>query len=156
MVEKLTSKRFNDIWHVVDMMCLDIGEEIPFEEGGVRPEFSLRIQCQWRFIRDDEILLASRDMYEPADPEAPDAWYEDHSDGTVDDATLFVSGLPDFRVIMADSRVSSAGVSPLGDLKISFSNGVYFESFTPCSRKDEFWRAIDFHTRDHLVVFDAP
>ena len=155
MIEKLIGKRFDTIWHVLDMLCINLGETLCIDVGE-RPEFSVRVQCQWRFRKDSEILLASRDMYKPADPDAPDSWYDEHRDGQVDDATLFVSRIPDFCESMTDSSVSSASVSPLGDLRIAFTNDVVFESFTPGSRKEEFWRAIDFQTREHFVMFDIP
>ena len=154
MIEQLIGKRFNSIWCAADMLCLDVGDEIHIEDADVA-EFSLHIQCPWRFVRESEILLASRDMYEPADPGAPDSWYDEHADGRVDEATLLVSGLPAFHKKMAGCGVSAAFVSPLGDLKIEFSNGVRFETFAPCSRKGEFWRVIDFRTGVHFIAFDA-
>jgi hypothetical protein len=153
MVEQLTGRRFYNIWAIADMLCLDIGEEI--DAGGAPvAEFSLHLQCPWRFTSGPEVLMASLDMYAPEDPDAPDAWYNDHAGGAVDDTTLFFARIPSLRERMAGCLVSTAAVSPLGDLAIGFTNGVRFETFTPCSRRGEFWRAIDFRTGAHSVVFD--
>lgn len=154
MIEKLIGKRFNRISYAADMLCLGVGDDVEYKMNDHRPEFSIHVQCQWRFVRGGEIILASRDMYEPANPNAPNSWYDDYFNGLSNDESLFVESIPDFHKKMQGSEVLKTEISILGDLKIEFSYGIYFESFIPCSRKGEFWRAIDFKTGEHFLIYD--
>ena len=62
MLSKLINKPFNCISRAVDMLCLFLGDDYDFTSTNGRTvkvaEFSLHLQTQWRFRKDNTILLA--------------------------------------------------------------------------------------------------
>lgn len=120
------------------------------------PAYSIHFQAPWRFSREGTILLASRDIYEPFVPDAvSEDWAYDLVGRPAEEGSLFDTLVPEFSRRMAGSTVIFCRVSPLGDLKLEFSNGVRFQSFTPDSRKCEVWRLVDYITGEHLITFET-
>lgn len=166
---ELMGKRFNSIFRVTDMLCLNIGENIDFRltyerkrndkkilQNRIvkRPEFSFHIQSQWRFVKDEKIMLASRDIYEPFSPDVPNDWDWDIFDRSKEESSVFDAVRNNVNSRLEPCSVKECGCSPIGDLKIIFSDGTLFETFTSASKKDEEWRLIDFRNNTHYVVFD--
>ena len=81
MLSKLINKPFNCISRAVDMLCLFLGDDYDFTSTNGRTvkvaEFSLHLQTQWRFRKDNTILLASRDIYEPYNKDVAEDWAYD-------------------------------------------------------------------------------
>ena len=72
MVEKkLINKDLTGLYRASGMLCLQIGDTILIDsrKGGKEesPEYRIHFQCQWRFEKNGEILLASHDFYNPYD-----------------------------------------------------------------------------------------
>lgn len=166
---ELVGKRFNSIFRVTDMLCLNIGENIDFRltydrrrtdknilQNRIvkRPEFSFHAQTTWRFVRDGKILLASRDIYEPFSPNVPDGWDWDIFGRSKEESSVFDAVRNDVNSRLEPCSIKECSCSPIGDLKIIFSDGTLFETFASASKKDEEWRLIDFRNDNHYVVFD--
>lgn len=164
-LQGIVGKAFSGIWRAADMLVLDLGGDVsifaPYDpEDAVRAECSLRFMCQWRFILEGRILLASRDIYLPYNPEldADADWEYDLSGRPDAQSSIFDVQRREVEQRLRECTVSAAGVNEMGDLRIVFSNGAVFESFTPSSRADEFWRMIRFYPdreAEHIVVFDT-
>ena len=81
MLSKLINKPFNCISRAVDMLCLFLGDDYDITSTDGRTvkvaEFSLHLQTQWRFRKDNTILLASRDIYEPYSKDVAEDWEYD-------------------------------------------------------------------------------
>lgn len=164
-LQEIVGKSFSGIWRAVDMLALDLGGEVsifePYDpEDTLRAEFSLRFMCQWRFIMEGRILLASRDIYVPYDPEleADTEWEYDLTGRPDAQSSIFDVQRRAVEQRLQDCTVSAASVNEMGDLRIAFSNGAVFESFTPSSRADEFWRMIRFYPdrkAEHIVFFET-
>ena len=142
------------------MLCFNLGNDLrddEGDEGDVIPEYSFHIQTSWRFVKDDVILLASRDIYLPQD-ESLDKWYYDYDEQSSQEeitatSSIFDVAAHDFEKHFENATVKSFDISPLGDLRIDFTNGVYFETFTPSARKCEEWRFLPPGEEKHLVIF---
>lgn len=158
ITEKLIGSKFNGIFRCVDMLCFNLGRDVKDKNGDFVPEFSLHIQTQWRFTKDDKILLASRDIYLPYNTEIDESEWKFDTTGRADDeSSIFDVIQKSFHTHFLNAAVSSARVSHIGDLRIAFSNGIVFETFTPSMRKDEFWRLIclgENREDEHFVVFE--
>lgn len=159
-VKRIIGSKFNSITRCVDMLLLNFGEDIKVDEldGDICPKFSFHIQTQWRFIKENKILLASRDIYIPFNSEIDECEWEYDIGGRADDeSSIFDVTQKTFNESFIDAVVSSAEINQIGDLKIVFSNGIIFETFTPSSRKDEFYRLICFQEKEeeseHFIVF---
>jgi hypothetical protein len=141
------------------MLCFNLGNDVQDDDGYDIPEYRFDIQTSWRFVKENEILLASRDIYLPQDESLDNGYYDYEENSTQEKITatssIFDVAMHDFDKYFKEAIVKSFEISPLGDLRIDFSNGVYFETFTPSARKCEEWRFIPPGEEDHLVVFDV-
>ena len=158
ITEKLVGSKFNGIFRCVDMLCFNLGEDVRDKNGASVPEFSFHAQTQWRFVKEDEILLASRDIYVPYNTRIDESeWMYDIVGRADDESSIFDVIQKSFHEHFLNAAVSSARVSRVGDLQVTFSNGIVFETFTPSMRKDEFWRLIyigENRENEHFVVFE--
>ena len=159
-MNELIGKRFHSMFRCMDMLCLNFGESLVLDilgNGKEREvsEFSFHIQTQWRLIGDGAILLASRDIYHPFDENVPEDWDYDVFGRPKAEGSIFDALCGEVSALLAQATVIDCAVTKLGDLSIRFSCGAFFETFTPASRKEEFWRFINFKTREHRVVFDV-
>ena len=159
MFDKIVGKRFNRISRCIDMLCIWVAENIMVkfnhkEEECERAEFAFHIQTQWRFVKNDTLLLGSRDIYIPFCDNVPDDWEYDIVDRSREESSVFDVKKHDLEKLLENQFVTGYEMSKLGDLKIMFSDGTYFELFIPTSVKDEEWRFIDFKQDIHIAVFN--
>ena len=157
MLFKLINKPFNCISRVVDMLCLFLGDDYDFTSADGRTvrvaEFSLHLQTQWRFREDSNILLASRDIYEPYCENVPKDWRYDLIGRPDELSSIFDVRAKALRAKMQGAVVTECRLSAVNDMVISFSNGVFFEQFIPASQKDEEWRLIDYKSGEHIICY---
>ena len=157
-MKRITGAKFHSIRRCVDMLCFCLGNEIKDDEGCTCAEYALHIQTSWRFVKGDVILLASRDIYLPQDEALDNGEYDFEEQSTQKEITatssIFDVSMHDFEKHFENATVKSFDISPLGDLRIDFTNGVYFETFTPSARKIEEWRFLPPGEEDHFVIFD--
>lgn len=158
MLSKLINKPFNCISRTVDMLCLFLGYDYDFTSTDGRTvkvaEFSLHLQTQWRFRKDDTILLASRDIYEPYRKEVAEDWEYDIIGRADNESSVFDVLAKSFSIEMQNAIVTECHLSKTKDITIRFSNGVVFEQFTPASQRCEEWRLIDYKNNLHTICYD--
>ena len=156
-VNRIIGKQFHSIFRVADMLCLNFGTDLQIEwneKKRIVPEYSFHIQTQWRFIRNDTIILASRDIYKPYSNQVPDDWEYDQFGRSDEESNIFDVLREEICNCLNGCVVTKCDYTVLGDLTITFSDGTLFETFTPSSRKEEFWRLLDYINNEHLVVFE--
>lgn len=158
MLSKLINKSFNCISRAMDMLCLFLGDDYDFTSSDGKTvkvaEFSLHFQTQWRFRKDDTILLASRDIYEPYCKDVADDWEYDIIGRPDCESSIFDVFSKGFSAKMKDTIVTECHISKTSDITIRFSNDVVFEQFTPSSQKCEEWRLIDYKNNLHTICYD--
>lgn len=157
MLECLLNKKFNCISRAADMLCLFIGDDYTFVSRGREinvADFSLHIQTQWRFTKDDAIILGSHDIYEPYSHSVSDNWEYDIFGRKDEESSIFDVTAKTLNVTMSNAVVSNITISIFGDIRIVFSNGVLFETFILASRKAEQWRLIDYKAQAHTIFYD--
>lgn len=158
MLSKLINKPFNCISRAVDMLCLFLGDDYDFTCADGRTvkvaEFSLHLQTQWRFRKNNTILLASRDIYEPHSKEVGEDWEYDIMGRLDCESSVFDVLAKSFSIKMQDAIITECHLSETNDITIRFSNGVIFEQFTPASQKCEEWHLIDYKNDLHTICYD--
>ena len=158
-MKRIIGAKFHSIRRVVDMLCFNLGNKIKDDEGHTYSEYAFHIQTSWRFVKDGGILLASRDIYLPQDEALDNGNYDFEEQSTQKAITatssIFDVAIHDFEKHFENATVKSVDISPFGDLRIDFTNGVCFETFTPSARKCEEWRFLPPGKEDHLVIFDV-
>lgn len=159
-MERIIGTKFHSIHRCVDMLCLNLGKTIKIVDGVKKPEYSFHIQTQWRFVKNERILLASRDIYIPHNQKLSEVeWDYDEMGRPDEESSIFDVLQKNFAENFSEAVVCEVAVNKLGDLKIVFSNGIYFETFTPSMRQDEFLRFLAFDPEDdnktqQIGVFD--
>lgn len=140
-----------------NLFWLGFGELISVTRRGKTEElaeYALDIQCSWRIIKDNKILVGSRDFYSPRT-----GWNEENDDfdWDVQGNNRFDERIESF-IENTKEHVAVERVEPdeVGGLKIFLSQGYLLEVFPDTSEDDEyseFWRF--FNRREnspHFVV----
>ena len=157
-MKRIIGSKFNKIYRCIDMLCLCLGEDIVDKEGNRYSQYAFHIQTSWRFIKDNNILLGSRDIYLPQDESLDDGYYDYNEQSNPDIVTntssIFDAHSHEFYKNFENAKVKNYSINAFGDLRIDFTNGIYFETFTPSNRKCEEWRFIGFEDEEHFIVFD--
>lgn len=84
-----------------------------------------------------------------------DGWDYDVLNRPDEESSIFDVVVKELSEELANVTVTNVEFSPLSDLRIDFSSGACFETFTPSMRKEEEWRFISADDFVHLVVFDV-
>lgn len=164
-MKRLINAPFQGMHRVIDMLCLNLGEIYQAKtialgnrviSQNILPTFSLHIQTQWRFIHNNKIILGSRDIYTPYSGEIDEYEWDYSEVGRPDDeSSVFDVVVKQLTKNLSGHFVTQCDLSPLGDIRIIFSNDYIFEVFIPASYQDEEWRLIDFSRDEHLIFYDV-
>jgi len=162
-MDRLLNKSFHSMHRVVDMLCLNFGNDLRkivrlgehTLSDKVYPAYSLHLQTQWRFVHNNSILLGSRDIYRPYSATIDESEWDYSLIGRPnEESSLFDVVSKQLTENLSGHYVTSCEQSSFGDIRIVFSNGYVFEAFIPASYQDEEWRLIDFTTDEHLIFYD--
>jgi hypothetical protein len=112
-------------------------------------EFALHVQCPWRIVRADVLVVGSRDLYAPADEEAP-VPDEFKYDGVVTRRDKRMAELFADDTVLT---VRAIDVGEAGALGIALDSGHILELFPNDSTLGEDWRLFRPYRDDpHLVI----
>ena len=162
-MNRLIGQPFLGMTRAIDMLCLNFGNSWKDDAIQCRgrafpvryPEYSLHLQVQWRFVSADRIVLGSRDIYEPFSPNVGENWEYDLIGRPDSESSIFDVVSKQVSQELMGHHVTECSVSPMGDIRSIFSNGIIFEVFIPASYQDEEWRLIDFANDEHFVFYDV-
>jgi hypothetical protein len=160
-IEKATAVLIGKtVWQctrAADMACFDFGERrtVPSFRGGTKEvgEYALHVECAWRVRHGEEIVVARRDLYYPADYQHESGDNPPSFDWDKDPNRLeklfrlfFENGARSFMVLGA--RAAEAG-----GLNLALCDGFYLELFPDYSFGDEYWRLFRPSAEEpHFVV----
>lgn len=161
-MNRLIGQPFHSMHRAADMLCLNFGNTREEKDLSIRgrilhtvyPEYSLHLQVQWRFVYQNQLLLGSRDIYAPFSQDAGGDWDYGPIGRPDSESSIFDVVSKRISQELLGHHVTGCSVSPVGDIRIVFSNGYTFEVFIPASYKDEEWRLIDFAKDEHLIFYD--
>jgi len=150
-----------ELWtcrRAADMATFQFGARTTTKDYYGRPsevgEYALHVQCAWRFVRDDQIVVGSSDLYYPAQSgdqtqdEIPANFDWDRHPNRRDRLleALFKPG----SVELVVQRIE---LGAAGSLHIGLSEGLSLEVFPDNSLPDEHWRLLTPASNgQHLVV----
>lgn len=157
----LENSNLVDLGRAADLLWLSFGRPVIITTlKGTREvtEYALHLQCPWRFIKDNKIILGSSDIYEPNnsaydhDPE----WNWDEFERDISEQSVFCVNSMKIKEDLLPLTVKNVISHEGGDLKIEFNKNVVFEVFINGLKRIEYWRFIDFKKESyaHYVVFD--
>ena len=163
LIDKLINKECTFLYRASDMLCLRIGDTILIDSRKTKgekeesPEYRIHFQCQWRFVKGGKILLASHDIYNPYNNELEydDNWDWDKWGREKEQSSVFDVKQEDFTNIFLPLKIKNIYFTDTHDLHIEFDKGIIFDTFITQSTKREYYRFLDFHTDNHIVVFDV-
>lgn len=151
----MKGKNINSIHRAADMLCLGFGDSIKKKIGKKTrevSEYALHVQCPWAFYNAKEVILASGDIYEPYDETVGEDWEYDQKE--YEQKNIFDYKTEQLKCSYDECVVTDIQKDKCDNLKIQFQNGWTFRTFISCSRKREFWRFLNFHTGEHIVVYE--
>ncbi|UAT31064.1 hypothetical protein K7T73_01995 [Bacillus badius] len=141
---KLVSLKLLSAGRASNLFWLGFGEMITVIRKGKTEElaeYALDIQCSWRIIKENKILVASRDVYTPNS--TLEANTEDF-DWDIQGNNRFDERINSFlEDVQRHIIVESIDVDNVGGLTVSLSEGFVLEVFPDSSEEDEyseFWR----------------
>jgi len=120
-------------------------------------EYALHVQCGWRIVRHEKVLVASRDLYYPADYDEnhrniPASFNWDIQGGNRRDRLIQEFFQDGTRSCM----VERAEAGSAGAFRLILEDGLSLEIFPDDSFEDEHWRLFEPDMdRPHFVVSGA-
>ena len=115
--------------------------------------YALHLQCPWRLMRGDEVLIGSHDLFiprtgqEPTTPEGWDAW-----DWSARGANRF-DELAEAWNAAGPYRVSRVRARAIGDLCVELEHGLQLDVFVDSASDRECWRYLRPATEErHFVM----
>ena len=159
---KVINKDLNKLGRAADMLWLSIGDSLIYEfesnkEKRKVSEYAIHFQCQWRFVKQGNILLASHDIYNPYDNNLKydDDWDWDIFDRKKEQSSVFDVRSKELINELLPLKIINIYITDTYDLHIDFIKDIHFDTFITCSTKREYYRFLDFHTDKHTVIFDV-
>ncbi|MCC6629801.1 MAG: hypothetical protein IT340_20670 [Chloroflexi bacterium] len=118
--------------------------------------YALHIQCAWRLVGHDAIIVASQDRYFPAGPDPYAA--TDTFDWDQPGANRCDQRINDFIAKAATDLIVSSlkHVDAVGSFTLTFAGAIVLEVFPDSSLEGEHWRLLSPGTdKEHFVVTGA-
>lgn len=127
------------VWtRAVEMLCIEFGGVAERSPWGNLSEFSIHCECSWRVLdSENKIVTASSEVYEPPSGVklTNDFKWDLRGGNLLDEKIANI-------LLHEDMTVVSIDLGLCDDLRIVFSNGMIFETFSD-SAECEYWRYID-------------
>lgn len=133
-----------------DMAMFHFGRRIQTVTFKGRPsevgEYALHIQCAWRIVNRDDIAVASRDLYSPADSAERTEDFDWGREPNRRDELL--------RSLFAGGAliVRRVDIAIAGACRIEFDSGAILEIFPDDSLPNEHWRLFSAEYPDRQLV----
>lgn len=144
-VEVLIGLPLSYAGRAADMLTLGFGEQKPREFRGrvsTVGEFAIHIQCPWRIVRDDSMLVGYHDMRYPPTGVSDDG-FDPNEERTKRDELVELFMLHGEQGHLVRRATGAA----MGDLRLDFADGCFLEitpDFATQSNAndldDEYWR----------------
>lgn len=147
-----------DAGRAADLMWLAFGQRQIIKDFRGEPrevgEYALHVQCAWRFVQDEKVVVGNRDLYYPrgyrdAKEEIPRGFNWDVQGANRCDellAELFAGGANQFVV----QRVEAGQA---GELALMLEGGLTLQIFPNDSLEGEHWRLFRPGTDEQHCVF---
>ena len=159
--KKLLGNNLSNLGRSADMLWLSIGKPLVIElkqnkEKREATEYAIHFQCQWRFVKDGKILLASHDIYNLYNNslQYDDSWDWDVFGREKEQSSIFDVRSSEFKDEFIPLRIENIYFAETSDLHIDLDYGVRFDTFITCSARQEYYRLLDHHTNEHYVVYE--
>ena len=134
-----------DAGRAADLLWVAFGQRQTIQDFRGEPrevgEFALHVQCAWRFVRDEKVLVGNRDLYYPRGYRYPkdeipkefnwDVQRANRCDEVL--ATLFAGGAKQFVVLRVEAGHA-------GEVALLLEGGLALQVFPNDSLVGEHWR----------------
>ncbi|MFO0330374.1 MAG: hypothetical protein ACK514_03420 [Bacteroidota bacterium] len=152
-LEKIIGLRLTHTTRAANMECLKFGQHFITDkvDGQLNiGEFALHLQCPWRIVNGQKILIGSCDVYEQADQNAK---YDPNFEWDKADVNLRDKKIKELieKEILTLEKVET---DDLGGFELVFNNNFSLSTFPSISLEFEYWRLLDNRStpNKHFVV----
>lgn len=146
----LTEQPMIQIGRASDMLWVHFGKLIEVKNyRGIyheKGEYSLHIQCPWRFTQNDNLILGSNDFYIPINNGGNDEFQWDIWGGN-----MFDIKAEKLKKEVLPNIVKKIEVDVIGSINIYLEKGFVVQVFPVDSNIQENWRFINNLTGEHIV-----
>lgn len=154
MCDSLLRKRVSALRRVADALWIGFGEEaiVILSDGKEhkRYEYMLRVQCPFRILNQQSVILGSQDMHYPRDVTTASDFSWKQKGKSVLDAAI--------ETVMSQGciTVTAVSVEDNGSLHIALTNSMRFDAFVNGSLNNiEYWRLNSYSSeRKSYVVWE--
>ena len=148
MLQDLVGFELTQTSRNANMECLKFGNKTNDNNQNIG-EYALHIQTDWRIINEKNILVGSKDLYEPNSENQSEIDF-DYEDGNLRDENLKII-INSYSLI-----ISKITTDKIGGLNVKFENETELQiipTTSNASEYNEFWRLIDNRSTEtkHLV-----
>lgn len=166
-LEGLVGKRLTGLHRACEMLCLRFqAPQDPLDRllRGEAGEMGLHLQCYYRLVKDEQLLLASNDYFQPSDA----MWDKWHGEGYEEDyipedfrcdelgANRLDDRMQELLMLLPQENftVKTVLVDSLGDLTLCFHNGAVLTVLLDTTGGEECWRLLPENEEDaHTVMY---
>jgi len=151
----LLGLRWSAIGRAGSMLWLGFGNDVVIEnikkQSRTVREYAIHVSCPWRIVQEEQIFVASADIYIT----------ETEENDNIIGNSLFDQNVVQFSKFIESYEVCVTKIETdtLGGLTLTFNGNLSLEIFPDSSLREEYWRFIHFSSEcgcddKHIVVFD--
>ena len=152
----LKGQNLNYIGRAANMLDIGFGENVKYvslnDNERIVAYYVIHIQTSWRFIKDEKIILAFSDFYNPKDDISYEVFQENQFGNS-----QFDSRSNEINELINSTEIKIVNIiaNDFGDITIYFDNKFRLEVFVDVSGVEESWRLFKIgDDSEHFVVFD--
>ncbi|MEU0935570.1 MULTISPECIES: hypothetical protein [unclassified Embleya] len=139
-LQRVVGLTFHEIGRFESMATLGFGDEVPLTttDGGparTGRAYALHIQCPFRLLQGNRIVLGSEDLYRRL-PEGSPPSADREQEYAYDRGAEVVEGV----LSRAKPRILSIAVAEIGDLRIELEQAIRVQVFPATPSRHEAWR----------------
>ena len=153
----LMNQKLNYLGRAASMLDMGFGDDvecISFINGDKRivSRFALHVQSSWRIIKQNSIVLAQKDFFEPKDELSYEEFQKESFGNSQFDARSEIFNVS-FR--KEPLYISQIFANDFGDVTIHFGSNYHLEVFVDVSGNQESWRFFEPGSDlPHFIVFE--
>jgi hypothetical protein len=152
VLKLLEGKTVHSIGRTGSMLWIGFGQQIwvkDHEENLIeKPQIELNLQCPWRIRKNNNILLASNDIFEPNTKIKKGEVFNWEEKGT----SCFDTKIEELDLNRSNMKVTQVKISKTEEIKIYLSEGNLLETFIDTSTGIECWRIIDWGISGKSII----
>jgi len=129
LLSKIINKKISNISRACDLVSIQF-------DGDGHSDIILNIQCFFRFLKNNKIIISSEDMFKCDDDQEDFEW-------DIPGKSIYDKSVNHNKEILFDLKVIDVQKNNVGDLEIKFTDNVLLQIFINTVEAEEKYRIFD-------------